>query len=138
VSFDFRRLHETFRGVFLEKLSEQVASRNITPRNLKLVSKYFLSHSNCVHGKEGGLAELNLEEKAPKAPPIEREPIALFVFLIKHFRRNEFVGAAEAVGAVAVEHAILGEAEVGQFEIAVGANHRVLALYITMDDAQIV
>ena len=63
-----------------------------------------------------------------QCPPVNRLAVAL---VEQHFRRKILGGAAESVSPC---FAVLGKAEVSQFQVAILVNQNVFGLEVTVDD----
>lgn len=105
-------------------------------RELERVVQYFVVHSLHVRVVEGGEAADHLEEKGAERPPVHRLSMAL---VLQNLGGKILGGAAEGTRAALGSRAgdlVLGQAEVGQADVAVGVQQDVLGLQVAIDDVR--
>ena len=85
---------------------------------------------------EGGEARQHLEDERPEAPPVDGLAVAA---ARDHLRGHVLGGPAEGLGlGVGAEEALLGEAEVGEDDVALAGQEEVLELQVAVEDAGVV
>jgi hypothetical protein len=88
-----------------------------------LVFSYFFPRQQL-----GYLADEHLENEDAEAPPVDSACVRR---LGEHFRGEELGSAAEGAGAVAVTHALLAQAKVSDFHIALSVQQQVVQFEIS-------